>query len=92
MSIASTPGWFEIECQLNEILLRVSSGIPEECIMRSIGIPFDEWASYKVRHLNTSAPLAQFLHCKLPPNPYESKRKPAIHAVKVYAGAARCAP
>lgn len=63
--------WPEIECQLDEILLQVSSGIPEECVMRSIGVPFSEWASFKVRRMNASAPLIQYLRCDMYDNLYD---------------------
>lgn len=47
----------EIECQLNEILICLSSGIPEEYVMRRIGVSYDDWIRYKVDRFHTLSPL-----------------------------------
>ena len=43
--------WIDIECQLDEIILQMNSGVPEEHIMRSIGISHEEWFLYKAQRL-----------------------------------------
>lgn len=57
MSQDSTSRSPEIECQLDEILICLSSGIPEEYVMRRIGIPYDDWIRYKVDRFHTLSPL-----------------------------------
>ena len=47
----------EIECQLDEILLCLSSGIPEDYVMRRIGVSYDDWIRYKVDRFHTLSPL-----------------------------------
>ena len=47
----------EIECQLDEILICLSYGIPEEYVMRRIGISYDDWIRYKVDRFQTLSPL-----------------------------------
>ena len=47
----SQPKWIDIECQLDEIVLQMNSGVPEEHIMRSIGISYEEWFLYKAQRL-----------------------------------------
>lgn len=49
--------WPEIDCQIDEILLQVSSGVPEEQIMRSIGVELRDWMSYKMTNLDSMAAL-----------------------------------
>lgn len=47
----------EIDCQLDEILRCLSSGIPEEYVMRRIGVSYDDWVRYKVDRFHTLSPL-----------------------------------
>lgn len=78
----------EIDCQLDEILLCLSSGIPEEHVMRRIGISYDDWIRYKVDRFHTLSPL-------FPPSasaarkhtPYIIERrafKPAVHHMRKF--------
>lgn len=48
----------EIDCQLDEILTCLSCGIPEEYVMRRIGVSYDDWVRYKVDRFHTLSPLS----------------------------------
>lgn len=81
--------WADIECQLDEILLQMDAGIPEEHIMRAIGIPFDEWTHYKAHNIH---PILSLFRSSALIAPLDRKRKPRADTFKTYPGHYRCAP
>lgn len=86
----SQTSWFDIECQLDEIILQMHSGVPEEHIMRSIGITYEDWSSYKAQRLT---PVLSLLRTStfgsfLDP----MKQKPNVHTFKTTQGHMRLAP
>ena len=77
MPFKRTECYLDIECQLDEILQQVSSGVPEQKVVEDIGVALSDWVSFKLSRPEAVAALLPAVLAPMQSGTPMAARKPS---------------